>query len=160
MADPVSSRFKEHISDSASDIVDELHLKEELDEAEERQGLLSGRTDTPTRESGGFPREPPGKGSWSWKRMAIIISTMTVLLVAAYSGAMYYMRLKSLERIREKHFDGQMLRSNGTHEFKRTVLIVSIDGLRYVTYSFLISDSQLRRSSVRYSVGPTTLKEG
>ena len=27
-------------------------------------------------------------------------------------------------------FGGQVLRSNGTHDFKRTVLIVSIDGLR------------------------------
>ncbi len=28
-------------------------------------------------------------------------------------------------------FDNQKLRSNGTHDFKRTALIVSIDGLRY-----------------------------
>jgi len=30
----------------------------------------------------------------------------------------------------KQHFTGGTLRSNGTHEFKRTVLIVSIDGLR------------------------------
>lgn len=28
------------------------------------------------------------------------------------------------------HFNGDTLRSNGTHDFKRTVLLVSIDGLR------------------------------
>jgi hypothetical protein len=28
------------------------------------------------------------------------------------------------------HFNGDALRSNGTHDFKRTVLLVSIDGLR------------------------------
>jgi hypothetical protein len=30
----------------------------------------------------------------------------------------------------KQHFSGGVLRSNGTHDFKRTVLIVSIDGLR------------------------------
>lgn len=30
----------------------------------------------------------------------------------------------------KQHFAGGSLRSNGTHDFKRTVLIVSIDGLR------------------------------
>ena len=30
----------------------------------------------------------------------------------------------------KQHFTGGELRSNGTHDFKRTVLIVSIDGLR------------------------------
>jgi hypothetical protein len=32
--------------------------------------------------------------------------------------------------IRALHFNGDTLRSNGTHDFKRTVLLVSIDGLR------------------------------
>jgi hypothetical protein len=31
-----------------------------------------------------------------------------------------------------KEFSGDVLRSNGTHDFKRTVVLVSIDGLRYV----------------------------
>lgn len=133
MANAVSSKFKEHIIDSSTDdVADDFHFKEEHDESEERQGLLSGRTDTPTRESGGFPGEKSNDAPWSWMKMLAVGAAIVSLLVVSYSGAMYYMRYKSVERAKSMHFDGQMVRSNGTHDFKRTVLIVSIDGLRYV----------------------------
>ena|ERR1700731_4739985 len=35
------------------------------------------------------------------------------------------------------YFNGDTLRSNGTHDFKRTVLIVSIDGLRCVSLVYI-----------------------
>ncbi|KAI0036572.1 alkaline-phosphatase-like protein [Vararia minispora EC-137] len=41
-----------------------------------------------------------------------------------------YARSQALARAKALHFEGDELRSNGTHEYKRTVLLVSIDGLR------------------------------
>lgn len=40
--------------------------------------------------------------------------------------------------IKALHFNGDTLRSNGTHDFKRTVLLVSIDGLRHALSHVLI----------------------
>lgn len=145
MAYAVSSKFKEHISDSSMDgMPDDFHLKEELDESEERQGLLSGRTDTPTRESGRYPAQKSDNSSWSWGKMVAVGAAIILLLFASYSGAIYYMRYKTVERAKAMHFDGQTVRSNGTHDFKRTVLIVSIDGLRYVHCSRQSLMEQLR----------------
>ena len=36
-----------------------------------------------------------------------------------------------------KGFSGDVLRSNGTHDFKRTVVLVSIDGFRCVSHIYL-----------------------
>ena len=47
-------------------------------------------------------------------------------------------------------FDSQRLRSNGTHDFRKTALIVSIDGLRYVYASCgLLSDDPMETQQCR-----------
>lgn len=47
-------------------------------------------------------------------------------------------------------FDSQRLRSNGTHNFRKTALIVSIDGLRYVyTPCGLLSDDHMETEQCR-----------
>ena len=45
-------------------------------------------------------------------------------------------------------FHGSQLRSNGTHDFKRTVLMVSIDGLRYE----LAMSSEVKNSWLKLTV--------
>jgi len=94
------------------------------DIAEEEEGLLSGVVDGPPKHS----YQPP----WSRKR---IIATAVLFITLLISGA-FVRRLIWGPVSRPSHslwFSGEgELRSNGTHDFKRTVLIVSIDGLRCV----------------------------
>lgn len=61
---------------------------------------------------------------------------VVVLLVVVISAA-FYMPYYFVPRVHRKQmacdaFDSQKLRSNGTHVYKKTSIIVSIDGLRYV----------------------------
>lgn len=51
------------------------------------------------------------------------------------------------------HFVGSELRSNGTHDFKRTVLIVSIDGLRYATMFWCMTPSHLVAEQITLTEG-------
>ncbi|VDB91851.1 unnamed protein product [Peniophora sp. CBMAI 1063] len=96
---------------------------------EETKGLLSESdshfADAPNPEDV-FARQPKR----SWKRSLGLGSLLALVLLGVYSGAVVYRRSEALTRAKALHFEGDELRSNGTHEFKRTVLVVSIDGLR------------------------------
>jgi hypothetical protein len=50
-----------------------------------------------------------------------------------------------------KGFSGDVLRSNGTHDFKRTVVLVSIDGLRCISHIYLsnVQSQELMRHTER-----------
>ena len=114
-ADPFGTKFKsKHSSRQSQDIAEE-------------EGLLSGVADSPSKHS----EQPP----WSRKR---IIGSATFFITLLISGA-FLRGVIFIPASRPSHSlwssgEGE-LRSNGTHDFKRTVLIVSIDGLRYVNYA-------------------------
>ena len=98
---------------------------------EETKGLLS-ESDTHFADAHHaedvFAKQPKR----SWKRSLGLGSLLALVLLGVYSGAVVYRRSQALARAKALHFDGDELRSNGTHQFRRTVLLVSIDGLRYV----------------------------
>jgi hypothetical protein len=110
-------------------------LRQSQDTAEE-EGLLSGVVDGASKHPEEI--EPP---SWSQKR---IIGTAVFFIALLISGV--FVRRLVWGPIPHPNYslwssgEGE-LRSNGTHDFKRTVLIVSIDGLRCV--DFLHSSSSL-----------------
>ena len=74
------------------------------------------------------------QGSKKRKHLGILAIVFIVLLLGAALVPRYLSgcRGTSTGAHPNSKFVGSELRSNGTHDFKRTVLIVSIDGLRYV----------------------------
>jgi len=93
---------------------------------EERKGLLSTTDDyyddVPEDNSDAKP----------WKRQRIVF-TAFIFIALLITGVIARALLRTTRLSPPHPFSGTVLRSNGTHEFKRTVLIVSIDGLRLVT---------------------------
>jgi len=63
--------------------------------------------------------------------MAIASSVLIVLILGASLSRPYLGQAPFVPHPNSL-YGGNELRSNGTHDFKRTVLLVSIDGLRYV----------------------------
>ncbi|KAF8512855.1 Phosphodiest-domain-containing protein [Hysterangium stoloniferum] len=103
----------------------------DLPEREEREGLLSGATSS---KEVLVEDEHLVKG---WSRKALVITAISfigVLLIASllpsYLGLISSATLYSAAQ--NDHIDLQSgaFKSNGTHDFKSTVLVVSIDGLR------------------------------
>lgn len=69
------------------------------------------------------------KHGWSSRKMALTTLALVVLLVTGvFARTVFPGR-------RQQPPSSSILRSNGTHEFKPTVLIVSIDGLRCAIFS-------------------------
>jgi hypothetical protein len=100
---------------STSSLVDE-------EEGHERQGLLSGEP------SGAQETEPPEHPLRKRRNLAVIgVGFITLLLVAVFGPPLA--RLSSGGKTRHP-IPGEQLQSNGTHDFRKTVLLVSIDGLR------------------------------
>ncbi|TFK40742.1 Phosphodiest-domain-containing protein [Crucibulum laeve] len=96
-----------------------IYTPKEVEE-EERTGLLSGANDY---------ADIPEDKSWSRKKIAVTAGIVIALLVTGAFARI--LLLGPPKRHYSNHsFTGGELLSNGTHEFKRTVLIVSIDGLR------------------------------
>lgn len=112
-----------HLDDP--DVGDDLELR----------GLLSGvRT---VNESGGKHRALhdllDDNAPWSRKRMASVSIVLIVIILGASLTSLNVGRWKGkigTPSHPNSQFVGSELRSNGTHDFRRTVLIVSIDGLR------------------------------
>jgi hypothetical protein len=96
---------------------------------EERKGLLSGVDALPVSEA------DESKLSRAWFNRALLSCgpTRVVAVIGAIFGLVFgvsYWLSAPPCSVKALHFNGDTLRSNGTHEFKRTVLLVSIDGLR------------------------------
>jgi hypothetical protein len=104
--------------------------------SEEREGLLSGLDAFSANESEKL------KQSSRWHLLSFglarIAAVATGLLCLIFGLLCWFSAPPS--SIAPLHFNGETLRFNGTHDFKRTVLLVSIDGLRdalfYVRSSF------------------------
>lgn len=100
-------------------------LADTVDVSEERKGLLwEEGEDTYPHEDETIP--PPSRSSQR-RRCCIASSLIALILAAVVTPALYYWSRPSRP---VADFDNQKLRSNGTHYFKKTSLIVSIDGLR------------------------------
>ncbi|KAK7468996.1 hypothetical protein VKT23_003492 [Stygiomarasmius scandens] len=96
--------------------------------AEEYEGLLHNddehfdkeeRYDGDDNEGGGWPRA---------KIVKVASALIGLLVLGAF--ARHILRGPPPKAHPNLSFNGDLVRSNGTHDFKRTVLIVSIDGLR------------------------------
>lgn len=126
-----TSRFLDHSSTGVSS-----HNDYEIAIDEERKGLLSG-TDAPLLSSRGHSNATSIKSSDVLrKRIRIALfalgGTISLIVTGMYVASLLPGCSKDAsESAKSLHFNGQSFRSNGTHDFKRTVLLVSIDGLRY-----------------------------
>lgn len=103
---------------------------------EERKGLLSN-FDVDDRDNGEPPRyedeeyaEPRARTPLRKKRIAGIAASFIALLLGASFLVPISRNWCGRMGVTSRPTDPSKLLSNGTHEFKRTVLIVSIDGLR------------------------------
>jgi hypothetical protein len=97
-------------------------------QSEERKGLLSG---IDTFSTG--PDEPKPVPWYHGSRLFSSAFSWIMVIFAALLGLVFgvsYWLSAPPNSINAHHFNGDTLRSNGTHEFKRTALLVSIDGLR------------------------------
>jgi hypothetical protein len=106
--------------------------EETHDHDEETKGLLSDSEGLAANAQDVFSE----KDSRPWRKNICIGALLVTLLLGVYGAVMGYSRSQNLARAKALHFDGDEVRSNGTHDFKRTVLLVSIDGLRYVLFGF------------------------
>jgi hypothetical protein len=92
-------------------------------DVEERKGLLS---EVEIQDS----TQLPSQSAWSVTRVAVVAASLILLII---TGSFARTVLSQTSHTHPNfQFHGDTLRSNGTHDFKRTVLIVSIDGLRCV----------------------------
>ena len=108
----VSSSSQEHISFS--------------NPSEEREGLLSGVDTFSASEAEKLKQSSLCHLlSFGLARIAVVAAGLLCLIF----GLLYWFSAPP-SSITPLHFNGDTLRSNGTHDFKRTVLLVSIDGLR------------------------------
>ncbi|KAL5501745.1 hypothetical protein ACEPAH_9005 [Sanghuangporus vaninii] len=134
MAQPSSSlpvyskNSRPPIKDNGDNDGDELELR----------GLLSGvqntrKPDTNSKRGRGlFVEWFENSEPWSRKNMALVAGILIILLLGAALVPRDLFSGRSCRKSTHPNskFVGTELRSNGTHDFKRTVLIVSIDGLR------------------------------
>jgi hypothetical protein len=118
--------------------------------SEERKGLLSG-VDTLSLAAGADETNlsPLCGGSTLLSFGLARIMVVFGALLGVVLGVFYWLS-SAPNSINTLHFNGDTLRSNGTHEFKRTVLLVSIDGLR----------DALSNSPRRLILSPLTLRTG
>ena len=93
---------------------------------EERKALLASDRGEPDDHNS---EDIEGKHEWSNTKIAL---TALVLIILLIMGAFTLMVLCGSPGQKRHPTASSILRSNGTHEFKPTVLIVSIDGLRCV----------------------------
>lgn len=104
---------------------------------QEEEGLLSGVPSPALKQDSEIDNR-----TWSSKR---IVGTATFFIALLISGAFTRTLLcgtPAAHTLSGWYKEGYFL-SNGTHEFKRTVLIVSIDGLRSVLQCCIMSTVEL-----------------
>jgi hypothetical protein len=68
------------------------------------------------------------------RRIAILAAILAAILLGGYFGSSFF-SFKPQDSGMEYLDDPHILMSNGTHNYRKTVLIVSIDGLRFGKFS-------------------------
>ena len=119
---------------------------------EEREALLSsekGSEGAPLERLPGpvnaEPWAPPARGRLhgGLGRLAVALNLLCFAYLTTYLVPWSIFQMvtsPSLSTFRNEFlFDGDTVRSNGTHDYKRTVLLVSIDGLRWVAVCYWCS---------------------
>lgn len=105
-------------------------------DAEERKGLLHGTEDDPedpiVNKADYQPR------SWSRRKMSV---TAIAIIGLLFTGTLA--RTMLFAGAGQASYDGPIF-SNGTERYKRTVLLVSIDGLRYTSCLLVLRAIYLR----------------
>jgi hypothetical protein len=104
--------------------------------SEEREGLLSGFDTFSEEPKQSFPSHTTTFNLLSFG-IARIVVVVGGLLGLVFGSLCWFSAPQS--PINALHFNGDTLRSNGTHDFKRTVLLVSIDGLRHALFDVHLS---------------------
>lgn len=102
-------------------------------QSEEREGLLSD-VDTLSFIEADESKYSSSSDTITWLSLGVAALARIAVVVGALLGLVFgllYWLSDPRSSIRALHFNGDTLRSNGTHDFKRTVLLVSIDGLRH-----------------------------
>lgn len=94
---------------------------------EERKGLLANVDDSADISEPELQARPLAR-----KRIVVTAAVLIALLVTGAFARTLLLSSPVGRQIHPSWFTGDEIRSNGTHDFQRTVLIVSIDGLRYV----------------------------
>ncbi|PPQ92830.1 hypothetical protein CVT25_004318 [Psilocybe cyanescens] len=99
-------------------------------EVEERKGLLND-TEEDQDDHDDYPENniPNAQSTWSRRKITMTAIAIIGLLVTGTLARTVLFGGPGQET-KQSSFSGEELRSNGTAQFKRTVLIVSIDGLR------------------------------
>ena len=98
-------------------------------DAEERTGLLNPSHDNLHEEAHDIDELDTKPGTWSRKKLTTTAILLIGLLVTG-TFARTVLWSKPDRKQRAASLSGGLY-SNGTHDYRRTVLIVSIDGLRY-----------------------------
>ncbi|KAF8139188.1 alkaline-phosphatase-like protein [Mycena galopus ATCC 62051] len=106
-------------------------------DSEERKGLLSGsdEPDGPSVSGNWKPEQEPELADRGWSQNRIIctaVCLIALLITGAFARTLFANAPPTTATASHPDllFHGDNVRSNGTHDFRRTVLIVSIDGLR------------------------------
>lgn len=115
---------------------------EEQDTSDERKGLLWEEAEDEFATD-----DPVLQPSSSSRRRRCCAGALIALILAAVVIPALYFGLRAPRPVAD--FDSQKLRSNGTHQFKKTALIVSIDGLRYVCSTHGAKEALLRPMTVQ-----------
>jgi hypothetical protein len=98
--------------------------------SEERKGLLSGVDTSSVIEAEELKQSSLYHLlSFGLARIAVVVAGLLCLVF----GLLFWFHVPP-SSVTPLHFNGDTIRSNGTHDFKRTVLLVSIDGLRYTLF--------------------------
>jgi len=105
---------------------DTLHSDDRADE--ERKGLLSGKENPDDQSEFAHWSQRP----WPHNRIIAIAVVFIFLLIGGTLARVLLVNPPSPLPPWTSTAQGGRLASNGTHDFKKTVLMVSIDGLRYV----------------------------
>jgi hypothetical protein len=79
------------------------------------------------------PRKMLGSAKRPRRRIAALAALLAVILLGGYFGSSFF-SVKPPSSEKESLGDPNILMSNGTHNYQKTVLVVSIDGLRSVIY--------------------------
>jgi len=110
------------------------HQYSQSHSAEEYEGLLHNDDEHFDKEER-YDGDDNERGGWPRAKIVKVASALIVLLVLG-AFARHILRGPPPKAHPNLSFNGDLVRSNGTHDFKRTVLIVSIDGLRCVAFCF------------------------